>query len=80
MSVEPAWIFYPKQVKIVLSTGWKWFVLGWKLNQLRRKIEKDPSRLQYSDVALMPPTSQSKDHLDPYQTYNPLLGIKLLAK
>ena len=80
MPVESAWIFYPKQMRIVLRTGWQWCVLGWKLNQLRRKIENDPAKLQYSDVALTSTLDRAEAHLDLHQTYGPLLGIKSLVR
>jgi len=80
MPVEPAWTFWPTQIWGAFTTGWRWCVLGWKLNQLRRKVENDPSKLQYSDVSLMSFPGEAEDHLDLHQTYGPLLGIKRLAK
>lgn len=80
MPVEPAWTFYPTQIWTAFTTGWQWCALGWKLNQLRRKIERDPSKLRYSDVALSSTPGESEDHLDLYQTYDPLLAIKSLVK
>lgn len=78
--VEPAWTFWPTQIWGACTTGWRWCVLGWKLNQLRRKVENDPSKLQYSDVSLMSLPGESEDQLDLHQTYGPLLAIKNLAK
>jgi len=80
MPVEPAWTFYPQQIWSAFRTGWQWCALGWKLNQLRRKVENDPSKLQYSDVSLTPTSGESEDQLDLYQTYGPLLTVKSLAK
>jgi hypothetical protein len=80
LPVEPAWVFYPKQIWIGVTTAWKWCALGWKLNQLRRKVEKDPSKLQYSDVSLTFTPGESEDQLDLHQTYGPLLSVKSLAK
>ena len=80
MPVEPAWTFYPQQISSAFRTGWRWCVLGWKLNQLRRKVENDPSKLLYSDVSLTPTSGDSEDQLDLHQTYGSLLAVKSLAK
>ncbi len=80
LPVESAWTFYPKQIRIAVTMTWQWCALGWKLNQLRKKIENDPAKLQYSDVSLMSFPDESEDHLDLHQTYGSLLGIKSLAK
>ena len=80
MPVEPAWTFYPTQIWGAFTTGWQWCALGWKLNQLRRKVENDPSKLHYSDVSLMSFPGESEDQLDLHQTYGPLLAVKSLAK
>jgi hypothetical protein len=79
-SLEPAWTFYPQQVWSAFRTGWQWCLLGWKLNQLRRKVENDPLKLQYSDVSLTSSSGESEDQLDLHQTYGPLLAVKSLAK
>lgn len=80
MPVEPAWTFYPTQIWGAFTTGWQWCALGWKLNQLRRKVENDPSKVHYSDVSLMSFPGESEDQLDLHQTYGPLLAVKSLAK
>jgi radical SAM superfamily enzyme YgiQ (UPF0313 family) len=78
--VEPAWTFYPQQVWSAFRTGWQWCLLGWKLNQLRRKVENDPLKLQYSDVSLTSSSGESEEQLDLHKTYGPLLVVKRLAK
>ncbi len=80
LPVERRWTFYPAEIARAFTTGWQWCRLGWKLNQLRRKVEGDPLKLQYTDTALTPTEEQFDDQLDLHQTYNPLLGIKSLAK
>ncbi len=80
MPMESAWKFWPSQILGAFRTEWKWCKLGWKLNQLRIKVEKDPTKLRYTDVSLTPPTGESEDQLELYQTYGPLLSIKSLAK
>ena len=80
LAVEGRWIFYPTEIARAFTTGWQWCRLGWKLNQLRRKVEGDPLKSQYTDVALMSTEDEFEDQLDLHQTYNPLLGIKSLAK
>jgi len=80
MPVEPAWKFWPTQIWGAFKTGWQWCALGWKLNQLRRKVENDPSKLQYSDVSLVSLPVETEERLDLHQTYGSLLGIKSLAK
>ncbi len=80
MPVESAWVFYPKQMRIVVSMTWQWCSLAWKLNQVRRKVENDPSKLQYSDTSLMSFPDEEEEDLDLHQTYGSLLGIKSLVK
>ena len=80
MPMESAWVFYPKQMRIVVSMSWQWGSLAWKLNQLRRKVENDPSKLQYSDTSLMSFPDEEEEDLDLHQTYGSLLGIKSLVK
>ncbi len=80
MPMEPAWTFWPTQIWGAFRTVWKWCALGWKLNRLRKKVENDPDKLQYSDLSLMSLPDESEAHLDLYQTYSPLLSIKRLAK
>ena len=80
MPVESAWTFWPTQIFGAFTTAWKWCELGLKLNQLRRKVENDPSKLQYSDVSLMSFPDESEAHLDLHETYSPLLAIKSLTK
>ncbi len=80
MPVESAWTFYPKQIRIAVTRSWQWCSLAWKLNQLRRKVENDPSKLQYSDTSLLSFPDEQEDNLDLHQTYGSLLGIKSLVK
>ena len=80
MPVESSWKFYPKQIRIVVSMTWQWCSLAWKLNQLRRKVENDPSKLLYSDSSLQTFPDEAEDHLDLHQTYGSLLSIKNLVK
>ncbi len=80
MPVESAWVFYPKQIRIVVSMTWQWCSLAWKLNQLRRKVENDPNKLHYSDTSLMSFPDEQEDDLDLHQTYGSLLAIKSLVK
>ncbi len=80
MPVESAWFFYPKQIRIVVSMTWQWCSLAWKLNQLRRKVVNDPSKLQYSGTSLMSFPDEEEEDLDLHQTYGSLLGIKSLVK
>ncbi len=77
---EPVWRFYVKRGREVLTAGWQWCQVAWRLNQLRRKIENDPSKGQYSDVALTAAGGHSEDYLDLHQTYGSLLGIKRLPR
>ena len=69
MPVESAWTFYPTQIWGAFTTGWRWCVLGWKLNQLRRKVENDPHKRTYTDLALTPVTEDGEQELDLLKTY-----------
>lgn len=80
MPIEPAWTFYPQQILSAFRTGWQWCVLGWRLNQLRRKVENDPAKFQYSDISLTPASGDSDHQLDLHQTYAPFFPSRSLVK
>ncbi len=80
LPVEGRWTFYPNEIARAFTTGWQWCQLGWKLNQLRQKVEGDPLKFQYTDTALTPTEEKFDDQLALHQTYSPLLGIKSLVK
>ena len=80
MPVEPAWTFYPTQIWGAFTTGWRWCALGWKLNQLRRKVESDPHKREYTDLALTPVTEDSEQELDLLKTYAQHIPITRIGR
>jgi hypothetical protein len=54
LPLEPAWLFYPKNI---VETVWKqirWVSLYARLRLIYKKIRRDPYRFQYLDAALEP--------------------------
>ncbi len=75
--------FYAKMMREVLQKTFEWTALWWKLNRLRQRIERDPQKLQYTDLAISPVTEQSEEKLEligAYAQHIPLSKISKRAK
>jgi len=56
LPIEPAWTFYPRYARDVVSKHAVLVRHALFLRRLRKKIERDPARLAYTDSALAPVT------------------------
>ena len=78
MPKENPFIFYPRRLWEFLTKPLQWSLLAWKLNRIRRRVENDPNKLHYTDLALTPNTENSDQDLDlmnTYAEYIPITGI-----
>ncbi len=67
--IEPLFPFYARRIRHGLVKGLKWVKLGLTLNRLRRRIERDPHKAQYMDLAITPITEQTEENLELLNTY-----------
>jgi hypothetical protein len=79
MPKESFFVFYPRRLWEFLTKPLQWCLLGWKLNGIRRRVEKDPNKLQYTDLALTPNTEDSDRTLDLMNTYADYIPINGIA-
>jgi len=78
MPKENPFIFYPRRLWEFLTKPIQWSLLAWKLNRIRRRVENDPNKREYTDLALTPSTENSDQDLDlmnTYAEYIPITGI-----
>lgn len=71
--LESPLIFYPRRMWEVVRSVFRWFNIGWKLNRLRKVIERNPSKLEYSDLAISHTGTEGGEDFDLYRTYDPFL-------
>ena len=77
---ENLWAFYSRRVWEILGTTLQWGRLAWKLNRLRQRIENDPHKLEYTDLALSHITNIQEPQLDLLKTYDTHIPISQIAK
>jgi radical SAM superfamily enzyme YgiQ (UPF0313 family) len=67
LSVEPAWLFYPRYYAETAVKALRWATLAMRLEWLARRVKKDPHRLEYMDQALTPLINET-ENLELYKT------------
>lgn len=67
--LESPFLFYAHRIQDELSKSYHWIRLGWRLNRLRQRIESDPEKMQYTDLAISPVTEHSEENLELVNTY-----------
>ena len=67
LSVEPAWLFYPRYFAETAVKFVQWATLAIRLERLSRKVKNDPHRLEYMDQALTPLANET-ENLELYKT------------
>jgi hypothetical protein len=68
MPIEPAILFYPKYYA---ELGWKLMRWGWlyfRFGLKQLKVERDPNRQAYADLALSPVTDHDAEDLELFKT------------
>ncbi len=63
MPVESAFIFYPRYLRDIVSKSVRFLALAWKYARIRSRVEKDPLKHEYMDLALTPASDQDLDNL-----------------
>jgi hypothetical protein len=61
MALENPFIFYPRRVWEVLSSSVQWGILALKFRFIQAKVERDPTRRDYTDVALSPVWDEAEE-------------------
>ncbi|MCX5493610.1 radical SAM protein [Kaistia dalseonensis] len=64
LPIEPALLFYPREIWSSIARTARLLGLGFKLNMARRKIEADPNRRAYMDQALSPVADDETETLE----------------
>jgi len=65
--IESPVIFYPKRVWQTLATYIPWGLYAWKLNRLRKRIQKDETARTYRDFATMPVEDAEHEALELFE-------------
>jgi len=69
MPLDNPFTFYPQRICEFLSACAQWMLLGWKLNRIRQRIERDPQKREYTDLALTPVMDHQEHDLELMKTY-----------
>jgi len=70
LPLESPLIFYPRRAWEIASTAWHWLQLYRKLDKMAERIEADPHKREYKDLALTPTTEEeSVDTLDMFKVH-----------
>src|SRR5262247_3703751 len=64
MPIEPIWSFYPKFAWDFMSKYFRAVRLLLWLHRTNRRLQKDPNRYRYTDVAMTPVTEDETERLD----------------
>ncbi|MDX1412290.1 MAG: hypothetical protein R3351_09045, partial [Nitrospirales bacterium] len=80
MAKEPPSQFYFRRIREFITTTIQWSHLVWKLNRIRRRVENDPQKLEYTDLALTPLTENAEHELELIQKYGNYIPISGLGK
>lgn len=69
LPIEPIWRFHPRRLAEILSTNGKLIARWLKIERMRRRIQSDPMKLAYTDLALTPVTDEEEQTLEMF-THN----------
>jgi radical SAM superfamily enzyme YgiQ (UPF0313 family) len=61
--IEPIWRFYPAYAADTIKKQVAWARRGWAIQQLKRRVQREPKRQTYMDIALTPVSSHDTDVL-----------------
>jgi len=77
---ENPFMFYPKRMWDVLSSGIKWGRLVWQFQSIRRRVLMDPKKSEYMDVAITPIVDQEDEDLGLMQVYADHIPLTHITK
>jgi Radical SAM superfamily len=64
LPLESPFVFYPRRAVEFVSAYVRLGLYFLKLHRIRRRVERDPARLAYTDVALTPPSKEADAELE----------------
>ena len=77
LPIQSWFTYYPQRVRDFFTTSVQWGRVFWKLNRIRRRVESDPHKRIYTDLALTPVTEEDEEKLDLFKTYGqPIYAIE----
>jgi len=68
MSIEPAWLFYPKYYAELAWKLSRWAALYLRFGLAQRRVEKDPNKMSYMDRAMTPVSDDDEEELEMFKT------------
>ena len=68
MPTEPIWKFYPAYFLETIFKGFKWGWLYFKIRRIYLRVKHNPSRYEYTDLALTPTTDHDLENLEMFHT------------
>ncbi|TDI63508.1 MAG: radical SAM protein [Alphaproteobacteria bacterium] len=63
MPIESMFTFYPRYLRDIVHKHARFLALAWKYARIRSRVEKDPLKHDYMDLALTPASDQDLDNL-----------------
>ncbi len=63
MPIESMFTFYPRYLRDIVRKHVRFGALAWKYARIRSRVEKDPLKHDYMDLALTPASDQDLDNL-----------------
>lgn len=63
MPIESVFTFYPRYLRDIVRKHVRFGALAWKYARIRSRVEKDPLKYDYMDLALTPASDQDLDNL-----------------
>ncbi len=66
LPIESPLVFYPRMLWEFFDKHRRLAALAWRFWRARARVEKDPARFQYQDLALTPPDEEELDELEMY--------------
>jgi hypothetical protein len=64
MPIESPFAFYPRFIANSIYKHFKMAQLAWRFHWFKTRLERDPSAVNYSDVALTPDSEEVSDELE----------------
>ena len=68
LPILPRWKFYPHYAGETIVKLTRWFTIYWALHRSYARIQRDPHKLEYMDLALTPVTDHDVDDLEMFHT------------
>ncbi len=64
---ENPFVFYPRYVAESITKYVPLMLYAWRINRQRKRIERDPDAVTYSDAALVPVEDAAEEHLEMFE-------------